>query len=100
MRPYWVTLRAQGYKVVYIDVDDPHKYDGKWEYQTKDLVNFVDSVPVRAVPTVRFYNSDMQAWLALNGKPYEITGLTSGTKVKTYLWKPSSSTGLLPEPLR
>ena len=92
MKPQWTLLRAQGYKVVYIDVDDPHKYDGKYPYQTADLVSFVDSYEVKSVPTVRFYNSDHEAWLAVKGKPFQIVGLTSTSKVKKYLWKPSSST--------
>lgn len=94
MKPYWVTLRAQGYKVVYIDVDNPHKYDGKWDYQTSDFVTKCDLKEVKAVPTLRYYNSSTGEWL-----DKEVRGLTSLTNAKALLWKPSG-TGSLPELLR
>lgn len=86
MRPTWVALRAEGYKVVYVDVDEPHKYDGRWPYQTAELVDRVTQYEPRAVPTVRWYNSVTNEFL-----PDKVTGLTDRDRVKTHLWRPDDS---------
>lgn len=92
MRPQWTLLRGQGYRVVYIDVDEPHKYDGRYDYQTKALVDKVTKSIPKSVPTVRTWNSETEQFV---GKP--IVGYTSASKVKENLWKPSSSKELVPE---
>jgi hypothetical protein len=92
MRPQWTLLRSQGYKVVYVDIDNPHKYDGRWEYQTPEIVAKAMETPPRVVPTIRYYNSYAGAFLK-NQK----TGVQSLDSVKEALWKPSSSKALVPE---
>lgn len=95
MRPQWTLLRSQGYKVVYIDVDEPHKYDDKYPGQTEEFVAKVSkSLPPR-VPHVKYWNSDKEEFL----KAFHV-GYVSPNKIKETLWKPSSSTGLVPELLR
>lgn len=92
-RPQWVLLRAAGYKVVYIDIDHPHQHDGDWDYQTAELVDKAMDKRPRKVPTLRYYNSHTGAFLK-----HELVGLQRLEKIKEALWKPSSSTDLVPEP--
>lgn len=91
MAPHWVTLRAQGYKVVYIDIDNPHKYDGRWEYQTPEIVDKAMETRPSVVPTIRYYNSSTDAFLK-----HQKVGLQSLNSIKESLWKPSSSTDSVP----
>lgn len=91
-RPQWATLRGQGYKVVYVDIDKPHGLDGKWDYQTPEIIAKAMETPPRVVPTLRYYNTDTGELLETT-----LTGMQSLDKVKEALWKPSSSTGLVPE---
>lgn len=91
----WPILRAQGYKVVYIDIDDPHKNDGRWYYQTTEIVAKAMEKRPSAVPTLRYYNSSTGEFLEK-----ELVGLTTIVEVKEHLWKPSSSPVLVPELLR
>ncbi len=95
LQPHWTTLRAQGYKVVYIDVDEPYKHIGRWEYQTKEMVEKAIKRIPKTVPTVRYYNTHSGRFLEK-----QVTGLHSLKTTKEALWKPSSSTGLVPELLR
>lgn len=94
MRPQWSLLRSQGYTVVYIDIDEPHKYDGKYPGQTKEFVEKVKARP-RSVPFVRYYNTDKGEFVGGSH-----TGYVTPTKIKKTLWKPSSSKALVPELLR
>lgn len=88
-RPQWVLLRSQGYKVVYIDIDDPYDHVGQQEYATTEIVDKAMETPPRVVPTLRFYNSDTKEFL-----DKKLTGMQSLNKIKETLWKPSSSTVL------
>lgn len=92
LRPNWATLRGQGYKVVYIDVDQPYKHIGNWDYQTKEIVEKAMEKRPKSVPTMRYYNTDSGRFLEK-----QVTGLHSLKTIKEALWKPSSSTGLVPE---
>jgi len=94
-KPQWVLLRSQGYKVVYINIDHPHKHDGDWEYQTPEIVDKAIAKRPRVVPTLRYYNSHTGAFLK-----HELTGRQRLDKIKEALWKPSSSTDLVPEQQR
>lgn len=92
-RPQWALLRSQGYKVVYVDIDHPHKHNGDWDYQTPEIVEKAMEQRPRAVPTLRFYNSETETFL----DDKKLTGMQTLNKVKETLWKPSSSKGLVPE---
>jgi thiol-disulfide isomerase/thioredoxin len=92
MRPQWTLLRSQGYKVVYIDIDNPHAFVGAFDYITTEIVDKALEKRPRSVPTLRYYNSSTRAFLK-----HERVGYTSLDKVKERLWKPSSSRGLVPE---
>lgn len=95
MRPQWTLLRSQGYKIVYINIDDPHKYDGRWEYQTKALVEKLAKDFPESVPTVRWYNSRTEKWV---GDSH--VGYINLADCRKRLWKTSSSKVLVPELLR
>ena len=95
MRPNWTLLRGQGYKVLYIDHGNPHKYDGRWDYQTKELVEKLSKDYPRQVPTVKWYNSRTGKWV---GEQH--VGYISPADCRKRLWKTSSSKVLVPELLR
>jgi len=87
MYPQWKTLRAQGYRVVYIDYDRPtYKND-----DDKAIVEKFSAMRDKSVPDVYVYNTDtdkiVRQW-------HQYVGIKT---IKDYLWKPSSSTGLVPE---
>lgn len=83
MRPIWGQLRDEGYRVVYIDIDHPHKYDNKWAYQTEELVSRFAQHRPKVVPTIRFYNSNTKSFIA-----DELEGLRTPQEIKAHLWKP------------
>ena len=95
MRPQWTLLRSQGYRVVYIDADNHHKYDNRWDYQTKALVEKLAKDYPRSIPTVKWYNSRTDKWI---GDAH--VGYISPQKCRERLWKTSSSPVLVPELLR
>jgi hypothetical protein len=92
MRAQWPVLRGQGYKVVYIDIDDPYNQVGRFDYVTTTIVDKAMEKRPRSVPTMRYYNSDAEKFLK-----EKVVGMQSLDKIKERLWKPSSSTVLVPE---
>lgn len=101
MRPIWASLRLWGYKVVDINVNDPHKHDARRPYQTAELVDRCMATKPEKVPTIRWYNSDSEKFLTdEDGDVMQIVGRTSTKKVKEHLWKTSSSRDYQPVRLR
>lgn len=101
MRPTWAVFRTEGYRVVYIDIDEPHKYDGKHEGQTAALVDKATQersrLNERAVPHYLFYNSATESFVFDDER---VTGMILPEKLKEKLWKESSSKDSLLERLR
>lgn len=95
MRPTWALLRAQGYQVVYIDIDHPNQSVGKYPYATQELVTLAMKSRPNVVPTVTWYNSETKSLLSQRQE-----GMISQDQAKAHLWKASlsqdSRRGLLP----
>lgn len=95
MRPTWESLRSQGYQIVYIDVDHPYEQVDKYPYATRQLISDAMKDRPKAVPTVKWYNSESGQQV---GDIH--VGTISENKVKELLWNPSLSAdsvpGLLP----
>jgi thiol-disulfide isomerase/thioredoxin len=92
MYPQWKTLRALGYRVVYIDYDRPTWDSDKPEDEA--IVREFAAKRDKSVPDVYVYNTEtkeiVEEWHQLVRVP----------TIKEHLWKPSSSKDYLPEFLR
>ena len=90
MYPHWAILRAQGYRVVYIDWNKP-----TWSNpEDEAIVKKFNAMKDNSVPDVYVYNTETDE-VVMEWHTY-----VTKEKIKEYAWKPSSSTGLVPESLR
>lgn len=82
MKPMWITLRAQGYRVIEINTNT-HK--SKQEMSDREKEIFLSVVP-KKVPTIYWYNSNAQTRV---GEKHEGSNI-SMKEIKERLWKKSS----------
>ena len=83
MQPHWLWLKAEGYQIVKIDIDDPYK-DNK---DRLDLVNrclYQYKEAGTTVPMIFWYNSQTDRFAKLK------VGYTRLSELKDTLWKKSS----------
>jgi len=92
MYPQWATLRAAGYRVVYIDWNKPTWNADKPEDEA--IVKKFAAMKDNSVPDVYVYNTETDEVVE------EWHQFVKIKDIKEHLWKPSSSTGLVPEFLR
>ena len=93
IRPNWPLLRGQGYKVAYIDLDNPFAQVGRFDYVTTEIIEKAMEKRPRSVPTLRYYNTSTESFI-----DHKLVGLKSIEKIKEKLWKTQSLPVLVPEP--
>lgn len=84
MKPTWRELRAEGYRVVYIDLDNPYAEVGSYPYVTKEFIDVALQDRPTSVPTIKLHNSELDIQIGET-----LHGATSKQRIKEDLWKPS-----------